>query len=140
MTVARFGTKGELLAKHTSLHIGGPAQYYVRVTSERDLIESVGPGHDRGASGPEPGQRLRHQLGRPIARDPDELEIGPSGVGQGTDQVQQGPKRQLAPYRLPAGRRRPRSSWPCRSVFWVSGRRAFCGAGCLWRLWCPPAG
>ena len=41
MTVAPFGTKGELLSKHTSLHIGGPAQYYLRVTSERDLIGAV---------------------------------------------------------------------------------------------------
>ena len=41
MTVAPFGTKGEPLAKHTSLHIGGPAQYYVRVTSERDLVGAV---------------------------------------------------------------------------------------------------
>jgi UDP-N-acetylmuramate dehydrogenase len=36
-----FGTKGELLAKHTSLHIGGPAEYYIRVTTERDLIGAV---------------------------------------------------------------------------------------------------
>lgn len=41
MTVAPFGTKGEPLAKHTSLHIGGPAQFYVRVTSERDLVGAV---------------------------------------------------------------------------------------------------
>jgi len=41
MTIAPFGTKGELLAKHTSLHIGGPAQYFLRVTSERDLAGAV---------------------------------------------------------------------------------------------------
>ena len=41
MTVAPFGTKGEPMAKHTSLHIGGPAQFYVRVTSERDLVGAV---------------------------------------------------------------------------------------------------
>lgn len=36
-----FGTLGEPLAKHTSLHIGGPAEYYVRVTSERDLVGAI---------------------------------------------------------------------------------------------------
>ena len=41
MKTAPFGTKGEPMAKHTSLHIGGPAQFYVRVTSERDLIGAV---------------------------------------------------------------------------------------------------
>ena len=38
---APVGTIDEPLAKHTSLHIGGPAQYYVRVTTERDLVEAV---------------------------------------------------------------------------------------------------
>ena len=38
---APVGTRDEPLAKHTSLHIGGPAQYYLRVTSERDLVEAV---------------------------------------------------------------------------------------------------
>ena len=41
MTVAPFGTKGEPMAKHTSLHIGGPAQYFLRVTTERDLVGAV---------------------------------------------------------------------------------------------------
>jgi UDP-N-acetylmuramate dehydrogenase len=41
MKTAPFGTKGEPMRKHTSLHIGGPAQFYVRVTSERDLIGAV---------------------------------------------------------------------------------------------------
>jgi len=41
MKAQAFGARGEVLAKHTSLHIGGPAQYYVRVTTERDLIEAV---------------------------------------------------------------------------------------------------
>jgi len=41
MTIAPLGTKGELMRKHTSLHIGGPAQFYVRVTSERDLVGAV---------------------------------------------------------------------------------------------------
>ena len=35
------GSRDELLAKHTSLRIGGPAEYYVRVTTERDLVEAV---------------------------------------------------------------------------------------------------
>ncbi len=38
---APVGTIDEPMSKHTSLHIGGPAQYYVRVTSERDLVETV---------------------------------------------------------------------------------------------------
>lgn len=41
MKKAPVGTIDEPMAKHTSLHIGGPAQYYVRVTSERDLVETV---------------------------------------------------------------------------------------------------
>ena len=41
MKAQAFGARGEALKKHTSLHIGGPAQYYVRVTTERDLIEAV---------------------------------------------------------------------------------------------------
>src|SRR5919197_1905714 len=41
MKTAPFGTKGEPMRKHTSLHIGGPAQFYLRVTSERDLVGAV---------------------------------------------------------------------------------------------------
>jgi UDP-N-acetylmuramate dehydrogenase len=41
MTIAPFGTKGEPMAKHTSLKIGGPAQFYLRVVSERDLTGAV---------------------------------------------------------------------------------------------------
>jgi UDP-N-acetylmuramate dehydrogenase len=41
MTKAPFGTLAEPLARHTSLHIGGPAEYYLRVTSERDLVETI---------------------------------------------------------------------------------------------------
>ena len=41
MTKAPFGTLAEPLARHTSLHIGGPAEYYLRVTTERDLVETV---------------------------------------------------------------------------------------------------
>jgi len=41
MKKAPWGTIGEPLAKHTSLHIGGPAEYYLHVTSERDLVETV---------------------------------------------------------------------------------------------------
>jgi UDP-N-acetylmuramate dehydrogenase len=41
MKAQAFGARGEALAKHTSLHIGGPAQFYVRVTTERDLVEAV---------------------------------------------------------------------------------------------------
>ncbi len=41
MTKPPFGTRDEPMTKHTSLHIGGPAEYYVRVTSERDLIGAI---------------------------------------------------------------------------------------------------
>ena len=41
MTIAPLVKKGEPMRKHTSLHIGGPAQFYVRVTTERDLIGAV---------------------------------------------------------------------------------------------------
>jgi UDP-N-acetylmuramate dehydrogenase len=41
MTARAFGARGEALAKHTSLHIGGPAEFYVRVTTERDLVDAV---------------------------------------------------------------------------------------------------
>ena len=36
-----FGTRAEPLSKHTSLHIGGPAEYYIRITSEADLIGAI---------------------------------------------------------------------------------------------------
>jgi UDP-N-acetylmuramate dehydrogenase len=38
---AAWGTLAEPLARHTSLHIGGPAEYYLRVTTERDLVETI---------------------------------------------------------------------------------------------------
>ena len=41
MKTAPFGTKGEPMSKHTSLKIGGPAQFYLRVVSERDLAGAV---------------------------------------------------------------------------------------------------
>ena len=41
MKTMPIGARGEPLAKHTSLRIGGPAEYYVRVTSERDLVGAV---------------------------------------------------------------------------------------------------
>ncbi|MGH2491360.1 MAG: UDP-N-acetylmuramate dehydrogenase [Candidatus Limnocylindria bacterium] len=36
-----FGIRDEPMSKHTSLHIGGPADYFVRVTTERDLIGAI---------------------------------------------------------------------------------------------------
>ena len=36
-----WGTLAEPLARHTSLHIGGPAEYYLRITTERDLVETI---------------------------------------------------------------------------------------------------
>jgi len=41
MTIATFGVRGEKLAPHTSLRIGGPADYFVRVASERDLVGAI---------------------------------------------------------------------------------------------------
>src|SRR5262249_12598329 len=41
MTVAPFGIRGERLAAHTSLHIGGPADFFVRVSSETDLVGAI---------------------------------------------------------------------------------------------------
>ena len=41
MTVATFGLRGRLLAPHTSLRIGGPADFFVRVASEKDLAGAI---------------------------------------------------------------------------------------------------
>ena len=41
MKVLPFGVRDEPMSKHTSLHIGGPADYFVRVTTERDLVGSI---------------------------------------------------------------------------------------------------
>ena len=41
MTIAPFGIRGEPLAAHTSLHIGGPADFFVRVTTETDLVGTI---------------------------------------------------------------------------------------------------
>src|SRR5258708_28833517 len=36
-----LGARDEPLSKHTSLHIGGPADYFVKVRSEDDLVGAV---------------------------------------------------------------------------------------------------
>jgi UDP-N-acetylmuramate dehydrogenase len=41
MTVIAFGVRGEKLAPHTSLRIGGPADYFLRVATEKDLVGAV---------------------------------------------------------------------------------------------------
>jgi UDP-N-acetylmuramate dehydrogenase len=41
MTVSAFGVRGEKLAPHTSLRIGGPADYFLRVATERDLVGAI---------------------------------------------------------------------------------------------------
>ncbi len=41
MKVRAFGVRDEPMSKHTSLHIGGPADYFVAVASERDLVGTV---------------------------------------------------------------------------------------------------
>ena len=46
MKASPFGLRSEPLAKHTSLRIGGPAEYYVRVTNERDLVGAVAVAHE----------------------------------------------------------------------------------------------
>ncbi|HEY7624803.1 MAG TPA: UDP-N-acetylmuramate dehydrogenase [Candidatus Limnocylindria bacterium] len=41
MTTTAFGVRGEPLAPHTSLRIGGPAEFYLRVASEKDLLGAI---------------------------------------------------------------------------------------------------
>src|SRR5712691_976543 len=41
MTIAPFGVRGEPLAPHTSLRIGGPADFFLRVASERELVGAI---------------------------------------------------------------------------------------------------
>src|SRR3989475_2272599 len=41
MTMTTFGVRGEPLAPHTSLRIGGPADFFLRVASEKDLVEAI---------------------------------------------------------------------------------------------------
>ena len=41
MKTLPFGVRDEPMRKHTSLHIGGPADYFVRVTTERDLVGAI---------------------------------------------------------------------------------------------------
>jgi len=36
-----FGVRDEPMSRHTSLHIGGPADLFVRVTTERDLVGAI---------------------------------------------------------------------------------------------------
>lgn len=38
---AAFGVRAEPMSRHTSLHVGGPADYFVRVASEDDLAGAV---------------------------------------------------------------------------------------------------
>jgi UDP-N-acetylmuramate dehydrogenase len=41
MTMTTFGVRGEPLAPHTSLRIGGPADFFLRVASQKDLLEAI---------------------------------------------------------------------------------------------------
>jgi UDP-N-acetylmuramate dehydrogenase len=41
MKVHPFGVRDEPMSKHTSLHIGGPADYFVKVATERDLVGTI---------------------------------------------------------------------------------------------------
>ena len=41
MTTAAFGVRGQPLAPHTSLRIGGPADFFLRVASEKDLVGAI---------------------------------------------------------------------------------------------------
>jgi UDP-N-acetylmuramate dehydrogenase len=41
MTMTAFGARGEPLAPHTSLRIGGPADFFLRVATEKDLLDAI---------------------------------------------------------------------------------------------------
>src|SRR5437870_2145101 len=41
MTMATFGARAEPLAPYTSLRIGGPADFFLRVATEKDLLEAI---------------------------------------------------------------------------------------------------
>ena len=41
MTMTTFGVRGEPLAPHTSLRIGGPADFFLRIASEKDLLDAI---------------------------------------------------------------------------------------------------
>jgi UDP-N-acetylmuramate dehydrogenase len=41
MTMTTFGARDEPLAPHTSLRIGGPADFFLRVASEKDLLDAI---------------------------------------------------------------------------------------------------
>jgi UDP-N-acetylmuramate dehydrogenase len=41
VTLAPFGVRGQPLAPHTSLRIGGPADFFLRVVSEEDLVGAL---------------------------------------------------------------------------------------------------
>src|SRR5436190_697081 len=41
MTMTAFGARGESLAPHTSLRIGGPADFFLRVATEKDLLDAI---------------------------------------------------------------------------------------------------
>src|SRR5437762_12053287 len=41
MTMATFGARAEPLAPYTSLRIGGPADFFLRVATEKDLLDAI---------------------------------------------------------------------------------------------------
>ena len=41
MTMTTFGVRGESLAPHTSLRIGGPADFFLKVASQKDLLDAI---------------------------------------------------------------------------------------------------
>ena len=41
MTMTTFGARDEPLAPHTSLRIGGPADFFLRVAGEKDLLDAI---------------------------------------------------------------------------------------------------
>ena len=41
MTMATFGARDQPLAPHTSLRIGGPADFFLRVASQKDLLDAI---------------------------------------------------------------------------------------------------
>ena len=41
MTMTTFGARDEPLAPHTSLRIGGPADFFLRIAGEKDLLDAI---------------------------------------------------------------------------------------------------
>ena len=78
-TTAPFGTRGERLAPYTSLRIGGPADFFLRVANEGDLAGAITVAREHESQlGPRRAQlRERRVEARMVLVPP-----GPTGVQQ----------------------------------------------------------